>query len=81
MVKMKCKCGEIISDSLVPNDTVMHFFTDKQLHQILYEDLISTIALAKTANKLWSCERCERLYFFGDNNEDMKVYALESVSR
>ncbi len=77
---MKCKCGEIISDSLVPNDMAMHFFTDKQLHQILYENFISTIELAKTANKVWSCNNCGRLYFFGDNNEVIKVYALESVS-
>lgn len=47
MSKLKCKCGEILSDSKAPSDIVHHLLSDIELDEIFQKDTIGVLALSK----------------------------------
>jgi hypothetical protein len=77
MAKFECKCGNILSNSLVPNDVVFHQFSDKQMDKILERDSIETIELTGLSEKIWKCSNCHRIYFFDEDNKVTQIYSLE----
>jgi hypothetical protein len=78
MARYTCKCGEILSNSLVPNDVVLHQFSDKLMNEILRKDNISTVELFGLAKEVWECVKCGRLYLFNDDDKVKKVYIPET---
>lgn len=77
MARYTCKCGETLSNSLVPNNVVLHQFSDKLMNKILEKDNISTVELFGLAKEVWECVKCGRLYLFNDSGEVKNIYIPE----
>ncbi|MCL1791548.1 MAG: hypothetical protein FWG40_09435 [Peptococcaceae bacterium] len=78
MSRMSCKCGNVLSNSLIPNDIELRVYTDKEWDAILEADTIETWKIPLPKYDVWKCPACERLYFFEDGSEKaIKVYVLE----
>jgi uncharacterized protein with PIN domain len=77
MAKILCKCGQILSNSTVPNEVVIHMFTDKEINEILVQDSVPAIELYRRSNEVWHCSNCDRLYFFDKNDKLEKIYRIE----
>ena len=78
MARMQCKCGEGLSNSLVPNDVELTVYTDREWDAILENDVIETWKIPLPTYDVWRCPVCERLYVFEKGcNKAIKVYALE----
>ncbi len=78
MAKMKCKCGEILSNRLTPNDVELTVYTDKEWCEILEKDIINTLDIPHPNYDVWYCSKCERIYVFKHGkNEPVKIYKLE----
>jgi hypothetical protein len=78
MARMMCKCGEILSNSMVPNNIELIVYTDKEWDKILEADTINTWEIPLPAYDVWKCSKCERVYVFeAGNHTAIKVYVLE----
>jgi hypothetical protein len=78
MARMTCKCGEVLSNTLAPNDIQLRVFTDKEWDDIINIGQIDTLDLPDPKVDVWRCPKCERLYFFEDSNDKAtKIYRLE----
>lgn len=77
MARFFCKCGEALSNGLVPNDVVLHQFSDRQMDEIFRNDTILTSELHGLAKEIWECGKCGRLYSFNDKGQVEKTYILE----
>jgi hypothetical protein len=76
---MTCKCGEVLSNTLAPNDIQLKVFTDEEWDHIINIGMIDTFDLPDPKFDVWRCPKCERLYFFEyGNDRAIKVYALEN---
>jgi hypothetical protein len=76
MAKLKCKCGEILSNHRVPNDVELIMYTDKEWEEITLLESVDEIPEPKY--NIWRCNDCERLYFF-EGNKLIKQYVIESI--
>lgn len=82
MSRMKCKCGESLSNSNNP-EIEYEVFSNEEWINVLDridegEELINI-----SGNKLefWKCPSCKRLYFFENgNNYPIGIYKLEEGS-
>ena len=78
MARMTCRCGEILSNSLAPNDIELRVYTDKEWDKILEVDTINTWEIPLPTHDVWKCPKCKRVYVFKDGNDTaIKIYALE----
>ncbi len=78
MASMKCKCGEILSNSEVPNKIQLIVYTDIEWDKILSEECIETISIPRPQYDVWRCPVCQRVYVFEPGKlEAIKIYALE----
>lgn len=78
MAKMECRCGEILSNSLAPNDIQLRVYTDREWDEILHEDTIKTWKIPLPTYDVWKCPKCGRIYVFKEGvDKAIKVYALE----
>ena len=78
MARMNCKCGEILSNSLVPNDIEMVVYTSKEWDEILKEDTIETWKIPLPKYDVWKCPKCGRIYVFKEGTDKaIKVYKIE----
>lgn len=64
MAKFTCKCGNLLSNSLVPNDIELHVYSDFEWDDILRNDVIDPIQLPRTKYDVWNCPVCSRVYVF-----------------
>jgi len=79
MARMNCKCGEILSNSMAPNDIELRVYTDRELEKILEVDTIEAWKFPLPNRNVWRCPKCERVYVFEEGNDTaIKVYALEN---
>ena len=76
MAKFGCKCGEILSNSAVPNEIELNVYTDVEWDAIINKENFDPLNIPLPKQEVWRCPNCERLYFFKDN-ELVKTYALE----
>lgn len=76
MAGMKCKCGNILSNTKAPNDIQLRVYTDKEYEEILGLNSIRDILPPKI--DVWRCPLCERIYVFDENDNLIKTYALEN---
>ena len=78
MASMICKCGEKLSDQLIPNDIQLIIYTDKEWDIITSSESIDPLKIKGPEYDVWRCPKCERLYFFKDGVEKaVKIYKIE----
>ena len=79
MARTTCKCGEILSNSSVPNDIELTVYTSEEWDNILQNDTIQTWKIPLPKYDVWKCPKCERIYVFEDGiNKAIKIYSLEN---
>lgn len=78
MARFQCKCGNDLSNSLVPNDVVYHVYSDIEWDNILRMESIQTLDIPEPEHDVWKCNHCERIYIFNMKGEVIKVYTIES---
>ena len=75
---MNCKCGEVLSNSMSPNDIQLRLYTDKEWDSIMEKDTIETWKIPLPAHDVWKCPNCKRIYIFEDGvDKPAKIYNLE----
>lgn len=78
MARMTCQCGEILSNSMAPNDIQLRVYTDKEWDEILSLDTINTWEFPMPTYEVWRCPNCERIYVFKEGaDQAVKIYKLE----
>jgi hypothetical protein len=77
LARFQCKCGEILSNSLAPNNIELRVFTDIEWDDIINSEVIDPINLPHPKYDVWRCPKCERVYVFNEENMVIKVYTLE----
>jgi hypothetical protein len=78
MARMDCKCGETLSNTMVPNDIQLRVYTDKEWDKILEQDTIESWKFPLPTYDVWRCPKCERIYVFKEGyGPPIKVYKLE----
>ena len=78
MARMQCKCGEILSNSGVPNDVQLWVYTDKEWDRLTTPETIETWSIQEPDRDVWMCTKCERIHVFEKgHNEAVKVYKPE----
>ncbi len=69
-MRMRCECGYLMSDTLVPNYTNLHIYTTE-------EKLKKTFACEPSEHILvFHCECCHRLHIFASKYTEQKFYAF-----
>jgi len=76
MARFQCKCGQILSNTLSPNDVELRVYTDKELDDIINMGLIDSVDIPFPERDVWRCSECERIYVFEDGVVK-KTYILE----
>ena len=78
MAKMTCSCGELLSNSTVPNDVELFVYTGEEWDEILIFDTFETWIIPAPKYEVWKCPKCGKIYVFKDgDNEAIKVYVPE----
>lgn len=78
MARMTCSCGELLSNSTVPNDVELFVYTGEEWDEILKFDTIETWKIPAPKYEVWKCPKCDKIYVFKDgDNEAIKVYVPE----
>lgn len=75
-MRFQCKCGEVLSNSLSPNEVELRVFTDKEWDSIINNDKIEPTEISLPKLDVWKCPTCKRIYVF-DENELKYRYVLE----
>ncbi|MMZ54640.1 hypothetical protein D1872_164650 [compost metagenome] len=76
MARFQCKCGEVLSNSLAPNNIELRVYTDREWDEIINCDVLEPITIPLPRYEVWRCSKCERIYVF-DGNKVIKTYVLE----
>ena len=77
MAAFLCKCGNRLSNTLVPNNIVYHVYSDVEWDKILEKDILQTIDIPAPEFDVWKCNSCERVYVFDDAGKVLIVYIVE----
>lgn len=78
MARMNCRCGQVLSTVMAPNDIQLRVYTDREWDSILENDTIETWKIPLPAYDVWRCPKCERIYVFkGGSDKAVKIYNLE----
>ena len=79
MAGFMCRCGQTLSNQMVPNNVELIVYTDEEWDGIIALGKIEdTITIPLPTHDVWRCPACERIYVFGKDNKVKKVYALEN---
>jgi hypothetical protein len=76
MARFECRCGKVLSNSLVPNDLELWVYTDKEWDEYMTGDSIDPVMIPKPKYDVWKCSACERVHVF-ENNLLVKTYSVE----
>jgi hypothetical protein len=78
MARMECRCGEVLSNSTVPNDIELRVYTEKEWDSIMENDTIEPWKIPLPTFDVWKCPKCERIYIFKEGSDKaVKIYSLE----
>jgi len=78
MARMECRCGEVLSNSIAPNNIQLRVYTDKEWDSILVNDTIETWKIPTPSYDVWRCPKCETIYVFKEGSDKaIKTYILE----
>jgi len=80
MAKIECKCGELLSNSLMPNDIQYWVYSDKKIDEICARDVIDVKELIDIEDyEVWLCPKCKRLIVFENGKTTASyIYHLET---
>lgn len=76
MARLQCICGQVLSNSLAPNDIELRVYTDKELDEIINMGQIDSVDIPYPSREVWRCSKCERIFVF-DGDIVKKTYILE----
>ncbi|WP_138494514.1 hypothetical protein [Paenibacillus pinistramenti] len=78
MARFTCKCGEILSNTLVPNNVQLRVYSDEEWDNIIQTESIDPLSLPFPKNDIWRCYKCERIYVFDwESGAVIKTYVLD----
>ena len=79
MLNIKCKCGENMWSSQMPNELEYWVYSDRQMDLMLQDDTLSSIDMCIMSEcKAWKCPKCSRLYILDSKTTDvLGVYKPE----
>jgi hypothetical protein len=78
MASVTCKCGEVLSTTLAPNDVQLRVYSDKEWDNIIQHDSIDPLTIPFPKYDVWRCNNCERIYVFDwEYGKVIKTYVLE----
>jgi len=77
MARFECKCGSILSNSLIPNEIEYRAYSGIEWDKILEKDTINTLKIPSPKLDVWRCPNCERIYVFASDGKVLKRYKLE----
>lgn len=81
MAKIKCKCGEILSNSERP-DIVYKVFSDEEWIDLMGQNIKDpTVDIRWPKLEFWKCYICERIHFFEEERDQvLRIYSIEDSS-
>lgn len=77
MARFECVCGNVLSNSLSPNEVELHVYTDYEWENIINTESLDPITIPKPKYDVWNCKKCDRLYFFKDDRV-FKIYRVDT---
>lgn len=77
MARFQCKCGNVLSNSLVPNEMEYHVFSDVEWDRIMAKDQVNTWELPEPRYPVWKCNSCNRFHVFNKQGERIATYIIE----
>lgn len=78
MARIQCKCGEVLTNTKVPNDIEWVVYSEAEWEEIINQEMIDPINMPLPKHEVWRCTSCERIYVFRQGeNTPIKVYRLE----
>jgi len=78
MARVTCKCGEVLSNTLSPNDVQLRVYSDREWVNIIQCDSIDPLTIPFPKNDVWRCNKCERILVFDwEYAKVVKTYVLE----
>lgn len=78
MPKCRCKCGNLMITSAIPNDVELHVYTDREWDDIINMGVTDTLDIPHPKKEVWRCSQCGRIYVFGQGYDPaIAVYKLE----
>ncbi len=82
MARIKCVCGEVMWNGMVPNDIVYNVFSDRRASEIDESVNFDMLRLWDMRSyEVWKCPSCGRLFVFDpDCSKAIAVYRLEDTA-
>lgn len=77
MSRIKCKCGELLSNSNSPEIEYKLFNEEEWLLLLDRSEKEPVINIDVDKHSIWKCPTCRRLYIFEEYNDKPQVYKLE----
>ena len=80
MAGLKCMCGEILSNTMCPNDVELRIFTDVEWDDVIGMGTVDTLELPRPKHAVWRCPICGRVYVFDRKfTQVIKYYVPHSL--
>lgn len=76
-MRFQCKCGEILSNSLSPNNIQLRVYSDEEWDKLINLGQIDSVDIPFPKYDVWRCPVCERVYVFDEKSNLIKTYFLE----
>ena len=77
MSRIKCLCGEILSNSTNPNIEYKLFSDNEWIEFLDRAEKEPAINIDTDKYSLWKCPKCQRIYIFEEYNDNPQIYKLE----
>jgi hypothetical protein len=76
MARFECRCGTVLSNSLVPNDVELRVYTDREWDEYMIGDSIDPVTIPRPQYDVWKCSVCGRVNVFKGNSL-IRTYIVE----
>lgn len=76
-MRVYCRCGNMLTNQLDPNDTEYYVYSDREWCEIQKNEYIHVLAIPYPRYNVWHCEKCGRITLFDDSYNLVKVYKPE----
>ena len=75
-MRFLCRCGNMLTNQLDPNDTEYYVYSDREWSEFEKKGWIYFLDVPYPQYDVWRCEKCDRIYLFKENKV-IKVYKPE----
>jgi hypothetical protein len=76
VARFECRCGTVLSNSLVPNDVELRVYTDKEWDEYMIGDVIDPVMIPRPKFDVWKCSVCGRVHVF-EGEILIRTYSVE----